>query len=64
LEICGVRTRVTQCLRIIDRVHAKLKLRLIWFPARGAHKDVDVLRLDDETTKLFELIAEPTAVTL
>jgi hypothetical protein len=64
LEICRVRARVAERLRVIDRVHTKLKLRLIWFPAGGAHEDVDVLRLDDETPKLLELVTEAAAVAL
>jgi hypothetical protein len=40
--------RIANSLRIINRIHTQLKLRLIWFPACGANEDVDVLRFDDE----------------
>ena len=41
-----------------------MKLGLIWFPASGADKNVDVLGLNDKPLELLKLVAEVTAVTL
>ena len=55
---------VTQSLRVVHWIHTKLQLRLVGFPARGAHQNVDVLGLNDEPLELLQLIAEVTAVAL
>ena len=64
MEIAIVRTWVAQSLRVVHWVHTQLKLRLVRFPACGAHENVDVLGLDDEPLELLKLVAKVTAVAL
>lgn len=55
---------VAQRLRVINWIHAKLELGLIWLPATIAHHDINILRLNDERFKLLELIALPASIAL
>jgi hypothetical protein len=51
-------------LRVINRIHTKLELRLIWFPTLRADKNIDVLGFDDEGFKLFQFKAKVTPIAL
>ena len=55
---------VTQRLWVIHWIHTQLKLRLVWFPTSGAHKNVDILGLNDKPLKFLKLVAKVTAVAL
>ncbi len=64
MVVAVVRAWVSQRLWVIHWIHTQLKLGLIWFPACGAHEDVDVLSLNDEPLELLKLVAKVTAVAL
>jgi hypothetical protein len=64
LVVAVVWAWVSQRLWVIHWIHTQLKLGLIWFPASGAHKDVDILSLNDEPLEFLQLVAKVTAVAL
>jgi hypothetical protein len=48
LDIAVVPARVTQSLRVVNRVHTQLQLGLVWLPAGRANENIDVLGFDDK----------------
>lgn len=57
-------TRLTHSLRVINRIHAQLQLRVVWIPALRANLQLVQLGLDDLKLQLLQLKALPTPVAL
>jgi hypothetical protein len=51
-------------LRVINRVHTQLQLRLIWIPTRPANQEVVVLGLDNLFAQLRKFEPECATVAL